>query len=257
MKAGVVLAILAACTFAGVLFLTSGTGNRHLLITEAVAKPLESGGAVAVLKIENRGAPDWLLSVSSAAAEIELYQPMTTDGIPIQSGKSALALDGAHIRIATQDEEFPDGSLIPLTLRFARAGEVSLRARLSDPAKTGGASEVGLFGLGDICRVGEGEPAPKITLEVYPDGSGWMINVISEEFEFSKELMGLYHVPGLGHGHLYVGGVKLGRMMKPQARIGALPKGRHEVRVTLNTNDHRAYVVDDEPVSARAEIIVD
>ena len=35
-----------------------------------------------------------------------------------------------------------------------------------------------------------------------------------------------------------------------------LGPGRHEVQVTLNTNDHRTYVVDDEPVSAIAEIEV-
>ena len=51
--------------------------------------------------------------------------------------------------------------------------------------------------------------------------------------------------------------MKLGRMLEPEAHIGALPKGQHEVRVTLNTNDHRAYVVDDVPVSAAAQIVVD
>ena len=257
MKAGVVLAMLAASAVAILAFVASGPDNRHILITEAVARPLEDGRAVVVMAIENRGAPDMLLSVDAAVAEAELYQPRTENGLPIQSGKSSLALDGAHIVIARPATQLADGSLIPLTLRFADAGAVRVRARLSDPAKAGGASEVGLFGLGDVCRVGEGEPAPKISLEVRPDADGWVVQVVSEEFEFSEELMGLYHVPGLGHGHLYVGGLKLGRMLKSEARIGALPKGQHEVRVTLNTNDHRAYVVDGDPVSAVAEIVVD
>jgi hypothetical protein len=67
----------------------------------------------------------------------------------------------------------------------------------------------------------------------------------------------LYHVPGMGHGHIYVGGMKLDRLFKSEYLIGQLPPGRHEVRVTLNTNDHRAYVVDDVPVSASTFIMVD
>ena len=69
--------------------------------------------------------------------------------------------------------------------------------------------------------------------------------------------MGLNHSPGMGHGHLYLSGMKLGRMLKPEAHIGALPRGTHKVTVTLNTNDHRAYVIGDDPVSATVEIVVD
>ena len=257
MKAGLVLAVLAAGALAIWMFVASAPDNRHILISDAVAKPMDDGRAVVALAIENSGAPDVLLSVASAGTEAELYQPLGTDGLPIQSGTSSLALDGAHIIVAGPASGFADGSLIPLTLQFARAGEVSARARLSDPVTTGRATRAGLFGLGDVCQVGEGEPAPKISLEVDQDGDGWAVRVLSEEFEFSEEFMDLYHVPGMGHGHLYVSGMKLGRMLTPEARIGALPKGTHEVRVTLNTNDHRAYVIGDEPVTATVQIVVD
>ena len=88
-------------------------------------------------------------------------------------------------------------------------------------------------------------------------GEGWEVSVQTDEFTFSQEFAGLFHVPGMGHGHLYVGGVKLGRLYAPTAPVGNLPPGRHLVRVTLNTNDHRAYVVGDEPVTATATIVVD
>jgi len=78
----------------------------------------------------------------------------------------------------------------------------------------------------------------------------------AEEFTFSRDLAGAYHVPGVGHGHLYVGGLKHGRLYENQATIGTLPSGTHMIRVTLNTNDHRAYVVDDEPVTATATITI-
>ena len=57
-----------------------------------------------------------------------------------------------------------------------------------------------------------------------------------EDFTFSEEFIDLFHVPGIGHGHLYVGGMKLGRLYTPEAYIGALPKGQHEIGVTLDTN---------------------
>ena len=39
--------------------------------------------------------------------------------------------------------------------------------------------------------------------------------------------------------------------------IGALPKGSHDIRVTLNTNDHRPYMGPDGPVMATTVIVVD
>ena len=58
------------------------------------------------------------------------------------------------------------------------------------------------------------------------------------------------HVAGTGHGHIYLNGLKLGRLYSSSAEIGPLPSGVHVVRVTLNTNNHKAYVVDGKPVTA-------
>lgn len=231
--------------------------SDHLLISEAVAAPLEAGGAAAFLKIDNQGAPDRLIGVDSPIGEAELYTPEHAEGPPVPAGTSMLAADSAHIRLALEERTIADGALIPLTLTFAEAGPVTAKARLVDPEATGAAAEVGLFGLGDICVVGDGEPAPRIALTVEPEGDGWRVRIDAEAFTFSKEFVDLYHVPGIGHGHIYVGGMKLGRLYTPEAYIGALPKGQHEIRVTLNTNDHRAYVVDDIPVTATATIEVD
>ena len=233
-----------------------GQRNDHLLISEAVAAPLEEGGAAAFMTIENTGAPDRLIGVESPVAEAALYSPAHDDGPPVPVGKSSLAADSAHIRLTSPDQPFADGTLVPLTLTFAEAGPVAAKVRLSDPTSTGAAEEVGLFGIGAICVVGDGEPAPGIALSVQPEGDGWRVRIDAEDFTFSEEFVDLYHVPGMGHGHLYVGGMKIGRLYEPEAYIGALPKGQHEIRVTLNTNDHRAYVVDDVPVTASARIEV-
>jgi copper(I)-binding protein len=256
LKAAFVLVALAALAF-GVWRGGFGAAASRILIEDAVAQPMPDGTLGAFLSIDNQGAPDRLLSVSSPVAEASLYRPAAQDSLPIATGHSALALDAAHVQISQPETPFDHGSLVPLTLVFANAGAVAVKARMSDPAKAGSAAEVGLFGLGDICIVGEGEPAPAITLNVIPQGDGWRVLIDADDFTFSKDLMGLYHVPGTGHGHIYVGGMKLGRLFAPEYDIGPLPQGTHEIRVTLNTNDHRAYVVDKTPVTATAIITVD
>ncbi|MBY8977849.1 copper chaperone PCu(A)C [Rhodobacteraceae bacterium NNCM2] len=250
----IVLGLLAVAALGFALW----PGKSHdIILTDVTAAPLGQGGAAVFMTIDNRGAPDRLIGAASPAGEMVLESPEAEGGPPVPTGQASLAADGAHLRLTGLAATPGDGALIPLTLVFERAGEITAKARLVDPASRGAAGEVGLFGLGDICRVGEGEPAPQISLTARPDGEGWEIHVEAEEFTFSEELAGLYHVPGVGHGHLYVGGLKMGRLYAPEARIGALPPGRHVVRVTLNTNDHRAYVVEDVPVTATAVIEVD
>ena len=255
MKARSLVALLVVVAVAAWVLLRAGSPAPHLLLSETQVRPLEPGLAGVFATIENSGMPDRLIAVESPAARAELYDPFgNAEGLPVPVGKASLALDAAHIRLAGA---FAEGTLVPLTLTFARAGEVTLKARVTAASETGQAGEVGLFGLGGICRVGEGEPAPEIALSVAPDGDGWIVTIEAREFRFSEEMAGLYHVPGMGHGHLYVGGMKLGRLYATTAHVGALPTGRHELRVTLNTNDHRAYVVGDEPVTATAVIVVD
>lgn len=249
---------LAVIVAAATVFIRQGGEADHILLTDVSAAPLPDGDLGVFMKVENRGAPDRLISVFSGVAEATLYSPEADAGPPMPSGQGpALAADGAHIRLSNLSGAADDGRLIPLTLTFETAGKINIKARVSAPKTIGGAEEVGLFGLGDICVVGEGEPAPEVSLSVAPDGDGWKITVNTDQFEFSDALTGLYHVPGMGHGHIYVGGMKIGRLYQPEARIGALPKGEHLVRLTLNTNDHRAYVVDDQPVTATTTIVVD
>ena len=257
MRAAIILLGLGLLAGGAWLGFGSDRGADHLLITEAVASPLDDGGAAAFLTIENRGAPDRLIGVESQVADVSLYSPGDDAGPPVPLGVSSLAPDSAHIRLQGPGETFRDGALIPLTLTFADAGPVTTKAKLVDPKARGAAEEVGLFGIGGICIVGDGEPAPSLALSIEEDGEGWRVKIETEDFTFSEDFVGLYHVPGMGHGHLYVGGMKMGRLYAAEAYIGALPKGQHEIRVTLNTNDHRAYVVDDTPVTAEATIEVE
>ncbi|MCA0873004.1 copper chaperone PCu(A)C [Seohaeicola saemankumensis] len=241
---------------AGAYVLLQPDPPGKITLENATAAPIvgEPGAVGVFLHIDNEGPPDRLTSVQSASAR----QATLSNGslaIPAQS-TPALAGDGAFVRLDGVTGELQDGQLIPLTLSFENAGELSIQARLVAPKQTGQAKDFGLFGIGDICLVGDGEPAPEISLAVRQDGDGWQVTVETVDFSFEKDMADGPHVPGTGHGHLYLNGLKLQRLYSDTALIGALPQGTHTLTVTLNTNDHRAYVVGDRPVTAEAVIEV-
>lgn len=232
-----------------------------ILVTNGVAASIEdqSDSVRVYFRIENAGGPDKLVGASSPIADkVVLYSPEADSGIPVPGqSQPSLAIDGAHVILSGLSDSLSDGQLIPITLTFETAGPVSGKARFADVSASGESLIAGLFGFGGICTVGDGEPAPSVALNAQSTEAGWTVDLLSDEFTFREDLLDGPHVPGTGHGHLYVGGLKLQRLFGSKAVIGALPPGAHVVRVTLNTNDHRAYVVDDKPVTATTTIHVD
>ena len=241
----------------GVLWLALGHDPAaRITLTDAQAAPIAgTEGAVAVfVAIANEGPADRLLGADAPGADrVVLEAPDETIPVPARQTVS-LATDAALLRLEGVAGSVEHGQLLPLTLHFERAGPVATKARYADPTVPGLAAAHGLFGLGDICVVGEGEPAPELALSVTPEADGWLVQVETRDFVFVRDESGV-HVPGEGHGHLYVGGAKVGRLYGPEARIGTLPPGTHRVTVTLNTNDHRAYVVGETAVTAEARIV--
>lgn len=258
MKAGKTKLILGAIFGLGIVALSPFLLPKppEILLENTTAKPLNNApqNIVIFTKLENAGMPDTLLHAHSTQAQsAQVTQPSLTPVIPANSSIS-LASDGTHILLTGVNGDLSDGRTIPLTLTFQHAGAITTRARLSAPQTTGQAAAFGLYGLGDICQVGEGEPAPKITLSAAQNPDGWTITTTAQDFEFTPDLVDGPHVPGTGHGHIYLNGLKLGRLYADTYSFGTLPKGDHLVEVTLNTNDHRAYVVGESPV--RAQILI-
>ncbi len=254
MKAGILVVVVAvgavALWMSGVLTTTA----RHLLISNVSAGPMGSGGIAAVLTIDNQGEPDRLLKVSSGAGDAQFLN--ANRGLPIRVGTSSLARDAAHVMILSVTEQPKDGTLIPLTLRFEKAGEVSVKARYAVPAP-GTAAAHAAMGHGMTMEDVTDGPAPTLGLKIERGEAGWVAHIAAQNFTFSQELQDGDHVPGTGHGHIYLGDMKLGRVFSDRYQIGVLPSGKHLVRVTLNTNDHRAYAVDGQPISVQAIIEVD
>jgi hypothetical protein len=133
---------------------------------------------------------------------------------------------------------------------------VSLKARFAVPEPGSMAAHMAM-GHGATMHEVTDAPKPILALAVAPDGDGWTAQITTENFTFSEDLQDGAHVPGTGHGHIYLGDMKLGRVFSSSYSIGALPKGEHALRVTLNTNDHRAYAVDGQPLVAETIIVVD
>ncbi|WP_051556431.1 hypothetical protein [Alkalihalobacterium bogoriense] len=85
---------------------------------------------------------------------------------------------------------------------------------------------------------------PTITGEVKQDASNsWLLKIETNHFTFTPEKTGLatdsFHE---GHAHLYMNGERINRLYGPYYNLGDLQPGVHEIKVTLNANNHGVFV---------------
>ena len=265
---------LFAVTIISALFLWQQDGaqnNGKVTISEAVANGLPNNTQTVLvsLKIKNEGPPQKIVSVSSVDAHHGMMhgvEPKVEAVLPANSNAS-LGNDGVHFMLMNVKGDLEEGRLLTLKVTLDPAGEVVTKARYSSKPVSGHGSHQ-MAGVADagqddkmsgMYKVPIDEPQPSLAMRVAEDRDtgGWTVNVDTTNFQFAKELADGDHVAGTGHGHIYINGVKLGRLYENVATIGALPKGRHVVRVTLNTNDHQTYMVVGKRVTATATITVD
>jgi len=103
-----------------------------------------------------------------------------------------------------------------------------------------------------------GTPAPVLTLTLHPDGvQSRNLHIGVENFTFDPEGVNGAAVPGRGHAHLYLNGVKVARAYGPWMQLDALPVGTHELRVTLNANDHTQLATDGVPIEATIAVVIE
>ena len=98
-------------------------------------------------------------------------------------------------------------------------------------------------------------PTLEIALTADPM-SGYNLHVMAQNFQFSPEQASLEHVSGQGHAHVYVNGAKHSRLYGPWLHLASLPKGLATVEVTLNSNNHRPFMVNGKPIAARTTLEV-
>lgn len=91
-----------------------------------------------------------------------------------------------------------------------------------------------------------GTEAPTVKLHVTPDKkSGFNIKVETTNWTWAPDNVNGEAAPNEGHGHLYVDGVKVARLYGPYYHLDGLEPGQHDIKVTLNANNHADYAVDD------------
>lgn len=89
------------------------------------------------------------------------------------------------------------------------------------------------------------------------DGNGGVIvEIPTDGWRWAPESVNGEPVAGEGHAHVYVDGVKVGRAYGPIQYVNPLEPGSHQIRVTLNANDHSEMTVGGFPVEASEMILV-
>ena len=100
-----------------------------------------------------------------------------------------------------------------------------------------------------------GIAAPTLQLEVEPDSKeGWNLHLVTTNFHFAPAKAGGANEPGHGHAHLHVDGRKAARVYSEWYYLPPMGPGQHEIRVSLNTNDHSMYTAAGKMIEAAATV---
>ena len=103
----------------------------------------------------------------------------------------------------------------------------------------------------------EAVSAMSVALETELDSvSGVNLRIVADGFAFAPEKVNLGHSDGEGHAHVYVDGVKVGRVYTPWFHLDNLEPGQREIRVELNANSHEPYAWNGMAVAAVAYVTV-
>lgn len=149
MKARVVLPAVAAILITAVAVISFARGAEagldDILIVEAWARATPPGATVAAayVTLANRtGADDCLLSASMPTAEkVEVHESIEEDGVakmrPLEivtvpaAGTLEMQPGGTHMMLTGLSEPLKEGDILPLTLVFENAGELTVQVEIT------------------------------------------------------------------------------------------------------------------------------
>ncbi len=211
------------------------------------------GSLYVFARLTNNSGPDWLNSAESGEAmRAEIFSPADVDRLSIPANSSVqLAEDGAHIRLFGVAGDLAVGRLVPVTIAFQNAGKLRANVKVGSPLDFTESRIAEAYGVGRVLPIPPGEKIPTVDVHAVKIVDGWRISVSVEDFEFSNpdEMMGTAEF-GVGHGHIYISGLKLGRVYEDSVDIGDVAQGRHEISVILVSDDHRAFTTEGEVIAA-------
>ena len=110
----------------------------------------------------------------------------------------------------------------------------------------------------EISKIG-GVDIPEIKGSINQDPTGsWMLKITTKNFTFEPEKLGSTEQNiNEGHAHLYINGEKKNRIYGQYYDLGKLTSGIHEVRVTLNTNNHKELMYNGEQIAFQYKLKVE
>ena len=154
---------------------------------------------------------------------------------------------------------FIGGALIGASVFWTGSELLETTAEKTDsmtmPAK-GGGRHAGHAAM--MVAVDDWAVKPTLDTAIYADPvGGWNLNVKTSNFTFDAAAAGRDNVEGNGHAHVYVNGMKLGRIYGAWYHIASLPKGRHEISVSLYANDHRGLALGGTKITSTTKVIVE
>lgn len=95
---------------------------------------------------------------------------------------------------------------------------------------------------------------PTVAIQMHPDSmGGWNLEIMTTNFTFTPQNVNSAVVPNQGHAHLYIDGVKIARVYGNWFNIPAsilTTHGTHQVKVTLNANDHSELIYKGASIQA-------
>lgn len=92
--------------------------------------------------------------------------------------------------------------------------------------------------------------APKLALALTSDiDDALNLQIQTEGFTFTPELVNGPNEPGTGHAHIFINGKKVARAYSAWTHLNSVPNGA-TIRVTLNANDHSGWGLNGQPITA-------
>lgn len=97
--------------------------------------------------------------------------------------------------------------------------------------------------------------APTLSAVLHPDSvSGFNLELTTQNFTFTPDAVNAADTPNTGHAHIYVDGVKRGRLYGNWYHLSGLTPGDHAIAVELNANSHSPIHVNGQPVRVELHV---
>ena len=110
---------------------------------------------------------------------------------------------------------------------------------------------------GSQSRDWDGEAVPELSAHVTGDSEdGYVLTVEAPGFTFTGADV-FDPVPGEGHAHLFVDGDLMTMVYGPEFLLPSMEPGSYQLMVSLSTNDHLDYTLDDAVIAVMFPLVVE